>query len=31
MHLNDFFDWSTKSFELLGVLSMVVGSSMPLS
>ena len=25
MHLNEFFEWATKSFELLGVLSMVVG------
>ena len=25
MQLNDFFEWATKSFELLGVLSMVVG------
>ena len=25
MHLEQFFEWATKSFELLGVLSMVVG------
>ena len=25
MQLHQFFEWSTKSFELLGVLSMVVG------